>query len=162
MEPKIFYSVPVYLSPTLFCTFSHNIMEYTTAVIQPLLRKEFGPASSSTVETYQDTDNMYIDSNNHYGNNTFGNWSRGGVSSVAATLGRLTGLTGAIAIFLVVLFFIVLPIALHILAIYLAATCNRGQVGNQIGAILIALIFPIVYLIFYWIYHTLMGNPCNA
>ena len=137
-------------------------MEYTAAVIQPMLRKEFGHTSSSAVETYQDTDNTYIDSNNHYGNNTFGNWSRGGVSAAAETLGRLTGLTGAIAIFLVVLFFIVLPIALHILAIYLAATCNRGQVGNQIAAILIALIFPIVYLLFYWIYHTLMGNPCNA
>lgn len=147
-------------------------MEYTAAVIQPLLRKEFGPASSSAVETYQDTYNTYesgdgnvvhdgVDNNNFYGNKTFGNWTRGGVSAAAETLGRLTGLTGAIAIVLVVLFFIVLPIALHILAIYLAATCNRGQVGNQIAAILIALIFPIVYLLFYWIYHTLMGNPCN-
>ena len=149
-------------------------MEYTAAVIQPLLRKEFGHTSSSAVETYQDVYNTYesgdgnvvvhdgVDNNNFFGNNTFGNWSRGGVSAAAETLGRLTGLTGAIAIFLVVLFFIVLPIALHILAIYLAATCNRGQVGNQIAAILIALIFPIVYLLFYWIYHTLMGNPCNA
>ena len=153
-------------------------MEYTAAVIQPMLRKEFGPASSSAVETYQDSYNTYESGdgnvvvhdgndnitfgNNTFGNNTFGNWSRGGVSAAAETLGRLTGLTGAIAIFLVVLFFIVLPIALHILAIYLAATCNRGQVGNQIAAILIALIFPIVYLLFYWIYHTLMGNPCNA
>jgi hypothetical protein len=25
----------------------------------------------------------------------------------------------------------------------------------------IAVIFPVVYLLFYWVYHTLMGNPCN-
>lgn len=120
-------------------------MEYTAAVVQPLLRKEFG-----SVETYDD------------------DATRGGgvsagrpLSAAAATLARLTGLTGALTIFLVVLFFVVLPIALHILAIYLAATCNRGQLGNQIAAIVIAVIFPVVYLLFYWVYHTLMGNPCN-
>lgn len=154
-------------------------MEYTAAVIQPMLRKEFAHASSSSpIESYQSTYNTYESSsdgnvvhngddtiafgnNNHYGNNTFGNWSQGSFSAAAATLARLTGLTGALAIFIVVLFFVVLPIALHILAIYLAATCNRGQLGNQIGAVVIAVIFPIVYLLFYWIYHTLMGNPCN-
>ena len=120
-------------------------MEYTATIIQPLLRKEFGPASA--VETYDST------------GATLGGQRPLSVS--AATLSRLTGLSGALAIFLVVLFFIVLPIALHILAIYLAATCNRGQIGNMIAAIVVAVIFPIVYLLFYWIYHTLMGNPCN-
>lgn len=120
-------------------------MEYTATIVQPLLRKEFG-----SVEMYDDA--------------TSGGGvpaSRRPLSAAAKTLGRLTGLTGALAIFLVVLFFVVLPIALHILAIYLAATCNRGQLGNQIAAIVIAVIFPIVYLLFYLIYHTLMGNPCN-
>ena len=123
-------------------------MEYTAAVIQPLLRKEFG-----SVETYDD------DATGRGDGVPTGHRP---LSAAAATLGGLTGLTGALAIFLVVTFFIVLPIALHILAIYLAATCNRGQLGNQIAAIVIAVIFPIVYLLFYWIYHTLMGNPCNA
>lgn len=121
-------------------------MEYTAAVVQPLLRKEFG-----SVETYDD------DATRGGGGVSAGR----PLSAAAATLARLTGLTGALAIFLVVLFFVVLPIALHILAIYLAATCNRGQLGNQIAAIVIAVIFPVVYLLFYWVYHTLMGNPCN-
>lgn len=121
-------------------------MEYTAAVVQPLLRKEFG-----SVETYDD------DATRGGGGVSTGR----PLSAAAATLARLTGLTGALSIFLVVLFFVVLPIALHILAIYLAATCNRGQLGNQIAAIVIAVIFPVVYLLFYWVYHTLMGNPCN-
>ena len=123
-------------------------MEYTAAVIQPLLRKEFG-----SVETYDD---------DATGGGGGGVPAGRPLSAAAATLGRLTGLTGALAIFIVVLFFVVLPIALHILAIYLAATCNRGELGNQIAAIVIAVIFPVVYLLFYWVYHTLMGNPCNA
>ena len=126
-------------------------MEYTAAVVQPMLRKEVPP-----VETYQD--DSYSGFHNFHNNHLFGNTP---LSTGVATLGGLKGLTGTLVIFLVVLLFIVLPIALHILAIYLAATCNRGQLGNQIGAVVIAVIFPIVYLLFYWIYHTLMGNPCN-
>lgn len=58
--------------------------------------------------------------------------------------------------------FWILGIFLWIYAIMLAWQCNKEKGGiEKIVMVIIAFIIPYLYLISYFIYHKLLGYPCN-
>lgn len=72
-----------------------------------------------------------------------------------------SGVAGAFVIFVFIAVFILLPLVLWILALYLSVKCNIGNSGAQVLSVIIAFFFPIFYLLFYLIYYTALGNKCN-
>ena len=69
---------------------------------------------------------------------------------------------GVIVLFLIALFFILLPLLLWILSIYLAYSCYKGHMATQVVAVLSAIFFPLLYLLFYFIVHVLLQYPCSS
>jgi hypothetical protein len=83
------------------------------------------------------------------------------VSDGVAWVTKLGGGLGSLVLWLLVMFGVILPIVLYILAIYLAYTCNKGHPGLQVIAVLVALFLPLMYLLFYLVYYKLLGHRCG-
>ena len=79
----------------------------------------------------------------------------------SAFLHAQTGVAGAFIIFVFIAVFILLPLVLWIVALFLSVKCNTGNTGAQVLSVIIAFFFPIFYLLFYLIYYTALGNKCN-
>ena len=85
----------------------------------------------------------------------------GHLHRASAFLHAQSGVAGAFAIFVFVAVFILLPLVLWILALYLAYNCSLKNVGPQALSMIVAFFFPLFYLIFYLIYYTMLGNKCT-
>lgn len=55
--------------------------------------------------------------------------------------------------------FVIISIVVIIFAVSLAWKCNKG--GEQVLMSIIAFIIPYLYLIGYFVYHKILGHPCN-
>ena len=57
------------------------------------------------------------------------------------------------------IFFWIISLILFLFALSLAWKCNKG--GERILMLIIAFIIPYLYLIGYFIYHKILGYPCQ-